>query len=63
MSEKPGSVITAGGIGGKEKMGAGILVGGSNPNDMELIDDDMPEECRKVVVVVAGSCVRQAGGA
>ena len=43
-SEKTELVITAGGIGGKERIGAGILVGGPNPNDMELVDDDVPEE-------------------
>ena len=55
-----GLVITTGGIGGKERMGAGILTGGSNPNDMEVVEDDMPEE-RRNVEVIAGSCVCQAG--
>ena len=44
MCEKMGLVITAGGIGGKERMGAGVTAGGSNPNDTELVDDYMPEE-------------------
>ena len=42
--EKLGVVIIAGGLGGKERMGAGAIAGGSSPKDMVLMDDDIPEE-------------------
>ena len=54
--------MSTGGVGGKERIGAGALVGGSNPKDTELVEDDTPEECLKVVMVVVGSCVCQADG-
>ena len=38
-----GLVIVAGGVGGKEGIGVGWIIGGSNPNDKELVDDEIPE--------------------
>ena len=52
--------IDVGGVGGKDGIGVGWINGGSSPNDMELVDDEIPEVWRRVEVIT-GCCVCQAG--